>query len=158
MSRDEFDADYRPRHQAADTRRRGLGRRQRAFLLVAGVLLALALVGVGVGRAVMVRVWEEQSRARSEQAHRRPAGWVPGIDRGSHSRSAIPRAEFEKLVLGRSPAEVWSRFPNGPMPADIDAAETLEFIGETADPTSGAPDAATTVEFEGGRAVQVRYL
>ena len=120
--------------------------------------MALTLVGVGVGRAVMVRVWEEQSRARSEQARKRPAGWVSGIDRGSHTRSAISRAEFEGLVLGKTPAEVWARFPNGPMPADIAAAEKLEFIGETADPTTGAPDPETVVWFEGGRAVRVTYL
>lgn len=106
----------------------------------------------------MVKVWEAQSQARSEQARQRPVGWVPCIDRGSHSRSAMPRAEFEKLVLGKSPADVWERFPNGPMPADVDAAEMLEFFGEAADPTSGAPDAGIEVFFEGGRAVRVTYL
>lgn len=83
---------------------------------------------------------------------------MSGIDRGSHSRSAIPRAEFEKLVLGKTPAEVWTRFPNGPMPVDINDAEKLEFIGETADPTDAGPDALIDVCFEGGRAVRVRYL
>jgi hypothetical protein len=126
MSGDEFSAAYRPRPPAGGRRRpvRRSGRRQRAFLLVVGGLVTSALIGVGVGRAVMVRVWEEQSQARhdAEQAGQRPVGWVPGVDRGSHPRSAIPRAESERLVLGRTPAEVWQRFPNGPMPADIDDA------------------------------------
>jgi hypothetical protein len=151
---DEFDADYRPVPDRVSRPRSRLV----TVLVVVGVLLGLAVVGVGVGRAVMVRVWEEQSRARSEQARHRPVGWVSGIDRATHSRSAIPRAEFEKLVLRKTPAEVWERFPNGPMPADVNDADKLEFIGETADPTSGAPDPETVVWFEGGKAVRVTDL
>ena len=33
-----------------------------------------------------------------------------------------------RVVIGKTPAEVWERFPNGPMPADVNDAEKLEFI------------------------------
>ena len=67
------------------------------------------------------------------------------------------RVEFERTVMGKTPAEVKATLGEPPMSVGVDGEETWVYRKRTTNPATGQPDEVTDVVFRGGKVVRVDY-
>jgi hypothetical protein len=138
MSREPFDAANRfP------------GRRSwwwsRAGVWVLAATAVLGSVGAAVGVWLALR-----PPAPTEVPPTLPVG---GLVQGP----AYPRAEFERLVTGKTVDEVRAAIGEPSFGVRGGGGTTLTYYGRTIDPATGRRDTMTSLWFEDGKAVGVSY-
>lgn len=67
------------------------------------------------------------------------------------------RAEFERAVTGKTPAEVKAAVGEPPLSGGWEGEETWTYRGRTTDGATGKTDGVAEVVFRGGKVVRVNY-
>ncbi len=145
MSDDESDAEYERRYPNA---REGMP--LRAILLI--VFGAVGFFGVA-GLFVVGFVFGATAAVA-------PAGPPPvamATVEPPQVRESFARAEFERLVTGKTVAEVKAILGEPPMNGGWEGEETWTYRERTTNPATGQPDGMTEVVFRGGKVVRVDY-
>jgi len=144
MSHDESDAEFERRYPQV----------KRGMPLWAILLLVLGSVGlfgclglVGLGAVGMV--------FRPAPPPAPPA--VANVGRPPTRPEVYTRAEFERAVMGKTPAEVKAAFGDPPVSGGGDGEERWMYHSLTTDPATGRADGVSEVVFRDGKAVRLNY-
>lgn len=89
-----------------------------------------------------------------------PAGPPPvpvAVEDEAKVEKVFTRAAFEKLLLGKTAAEVKAAIGEPPVSGGGDGEETWVYRKRTTNPVTGQTDATAEVVFRGGKAVRVDY-